>query len=81
MAYAIATRMTLRRLSSWISCPIGSFPPIRRVPAVLSARLLGVKKELNCDPMLPDLMQKGVYVSYTPRFKITEALGSYAVGD
>ncbi len=43
--------------------------------------LLGVKKELNCVPMQPDLMQKGVYVSYTPRFKIAEALGSCAVGD
>jgi len=26
--------------------------------------VLGVKKELNCVPMLPDLMQKGVYLSY-----------------
>ena len=27
--------------------------------------VLGIKKELNCVPMLPDLMQKGVYLSYT----------------
>lgn len=26
--------------------------------------MLGVKKELNCVPMLPDLMQKGVCLSY-----------------
>jgi len=29
------------------------------------SRVLGVKNELNCVPMLPDLMHKDVYLSYT----------------
>jgi hypothetical protein len=27
--------------------------------------VLGVKKEINCVPIMPGLMQKGVYLSYT----------------